>query len=149
MLRPSLNHRTLLPYKCTFPFAVVTKFRVAQKHETAHNNIYGVFYVSRSGFQENTAIWFLLNETRLATPISTDVLSVPTALISVILYYTESTWQHKYIYIFHKPQRNRSFEKLLTEQCANECHVIYYLPNRLRKEPEEKGKDTQTGCWGR
>lgn len=24
--------------------------------------------------------------------------------------------------------------------------VIYYLPSRLRKEPEEKGKDTQTGC---
>lgn len=29
------------------------------------------------------------------------------------------------------------------------CPVIFYLPSRLRKEPEEKGKDTQTGCWGR
>lgn len=29
------------------------------------------------------------------------------------------------------------------------CPVTFYSPSRLRKEPEEKGKDTQTGCWGR
>lgn len=86
MFQPSLDHRTLLPNANACFFLVWVKFMITRRslprHETAHNNIYGLFWESSSWFQETSCLWFLFDATRLASSISTDVGSGSAAVSS-------------------------------------------------------------------